>query len=103
MYAIVETGGKQYRIEEGVELKVEKLNAEPGNEIALDKVLMTGQDETINVGAPYLENATVTCEVIEHGRGKKVIIFKHKRRKDYRKKQGHRQDYTKLKVKSIQA
>ena len=103
MYAIVETGGKQYRIEEGAELVVEKLNAEPGKEIALDKVLMTGQEETISVGTPYLENAKVTCEILEHGRGKKVIIFKHKRRKDYRKKQGHRQDYTKIKVKSIQA
>jgi large subunit ribosomal protein L21 len=103
MYAIVETGGKQYRIEEGAELKVEKLDAEPGKEIDLDKVLMTGQDESINVGTPYLENAKVTCEVLEHGRGKKVIVFKHKRRKDYRKKQGHRQDYTKIKVKSIQA
>jgi large subunit ribosomal protein L21 len=103
MYAIVETGGKQYRIEEGAELNVEKLDVEAGNEIALDKVLMTGQDETVSVGTPYLENAKVTCEVMEHGRGKKIYIFKHKRRKDYRKKQGHRQDYTRLKVKSIQA
>jgi large subunit ribosomal protein L21 len=103
MYAIVETGGKQYRIEEGVVFNVERLDAEPGNEIALDKVLMTGGDDAINVGKPYLDNAKVTCEVLEHGRGKKVVIFKHKRRKDYRKKQGHRQEFTRIKVKSIQA
>ncbi|MFW6324121.1 MAG: 50S ribosomal protein L21 [Desulfovibrionales bacterium] len=103
MFAIVETGGKQYRVEEGQELKVEKLMADPGAELALEKVLLTGEGDDIQVGSPYLENAKVTCDVMEHGRGKKIIIFKHKRRKDYRRKQGHRQDFTKIRVKSIQA
>ncbi|MFO7718460.1 MAG: 50S ribosomal protein L21 [Thermodesulfobacteriota bacterium] len=103
MYAIVATGGKQYRVKEGMEIDVEKLHAAPGEEIALDTVLLLGQDDDVKVGTPYLENAKVTCEVLKHDRGDKVIIFKHKRRKDYRRKKGHRQDYTRLKVTAIQA
>ncbi len=103
MFAIIETGGKQYNIQEGTELKVEKLDAEAGSEIALDKVLMTGQDGDVTVGTPYLDNAKVTCEVMEHGRGKKIIVFKKKRRQGYRRTQGHRQDFTKIKIKSIEA
>ncbi|ACV69466.1 50S ribosomal protein L21 [Desulfohalobium retbaense] len=103
MYAIVATGGKQYRVKEGMEIDVEKLRAEPGDEIALDNVLLLGQDDDVKIGTPYLENAKVTCEVVKHDRGDKVIIFKHKRRKDYRRKTGHRQDYTRLKVTAIQS
>jgi large subunit ribosomal protein L21 len=102
MYAIVETGGKQYRVREGGMLHVEKLPGEPGDEVVLDKVLLLSDAGDVRVGTPYVE-ATVTCEVVEQDRGKKVIVFKHKKRKDYRKKAGHRQDYTALKVKSIQA
>lgn len=100
MYAIIETGGKQFRVEEGLELAVDKLNAEPGSELTIDKVLLVGGDD-IKVGAPYVDNAKVTCEVVKHARDKKIIVFKKLRRKDHRKKQGHRQDFTVLKVKSI--
>lgn len=103
MFAIVETGGKQYRVHEGLVIRVEKLEADPGKEVVLEKVLMVDKDGDMSVGAPYVDAAKVACEVMEHGRGRKIIVFKHKRRKDYRKKQGHRQDFTTIKVKSIQA
>lgn len=102
MYAIVETGGKQFRVEEGGKIFVEKLAAEAGSEIVLDKVLMVGGDK-FAVGAPYVAAAKVTAEVLEHGRGEKIIIFKKRRRQDSRKKQGHRQEFTALKIKGIQA
>lgn len=102
MYAIIETGGKQYRIEEGTQLRVEKLGAEAGAEVTLDKVLMLG-GENLVVGAPYVENATVTAEVVAHARAPKVQVFKRWRRNDSRKLRGHRQDYTTLKIKSINA
>lgn len=103
MFAIVETGGKQFRVEEGRSLKVSKLNVEAGSEITLDQVLVVGTGADVKIGQPLVEGAAVQCEVVVHGRDKKVIVFKKKRRKDYRKKQGHRQDFTLLKVKSIQA
>lgn len=102
MYAIIETGGKQFRVEEGREIVVERLKAEAGSELDIEKVLLIGGQET-TVGAPYIENAKVTCEVMEHGRGKKIIVFKKWRRNDSHKKQGHRQDFTRLKVKTISA
>ena len=102
MYAIIETGGKQYRVEEGSKIVVEKLAGEAGSEIKLDKVLMLG-GSSFNVGAPYVSGAKVTAEVIEHARAKKVIIFKKRRRHDSRLKQGHRQTYTTIKIKSITA
>ncbi|WP_291322402.1 50S ribosomal protein L21 [Desulfonatronospira sp.] len=103
MFAIVESGGKQYRVREGQRLKVARMDQEPGEEIVLDSVLAVGQDEEVQIGKPYLEDARVICDILEHDRDKKVIIFKKKRRKGYSKKQGHRQDYTALQVKSIQA
>ncbi len=103
MFAIVETGGKQFRVQEGLSVKVSKLDAEAGSELSLDKVLMAGEGEDLKVGTPYVDGAKVTCEVVDHGRDKKIIVFKKKRRKDYRKKQGHRQDFTTLKVTAIQA
>ena len=102
MYAIIETGGKQYRVEEGARLRVAKIDAEVGNEVTLDKVLLLGGGE-ISVGKPYVENAKVTAEVIEHGRGKKIRVFKKWRRNDSRRMQGHRQDYTAIKIKAITA
>ena len=102
MFAIIESGGKQFRVEEGREIVVERLQAEAGSELEIDKVLMLGGTQT-TVGAPYVENAKVTCEVMEHGRGKKIIVFKKWRRNDSSKKQGHRQNFTRLKVKAIQA
>ena len=103
MFAIVETGGKQFRVEEGRSLKVAKLDVQAGSEITLDKILLVGTVADVKIGQPFVDGAAVQCEVVEHGRDKKIIIFKKKRRKDYRKKQGHRQDFTTLKVKSIQA
>lgn len=103
MFAIVETGGKQYRVQEGLQIKVEKLDVDPAKEIELDKVLVVGEGGEVKIGTPYVEGAKVVCEVLGHGRGKKIIVFKKKRRKGYRKKQGHRQWFTALKVKEIKA
>ena len=102
MYAIVETGGKQFRVEEGATIRVAKLAAEAGSEVSLDKVLMVGGDE-VKIGAPYVADAKVMAKVLEHGRGEKVLVFKKWRRNDSRKLQGHRQDYTALEVTAIQA
>lgn len=102
MYAIIESGGKQFRVEEGGKVRVEKLVAEVGNDVVIDTVLMLGGG-SFAVGAPYIENAKVTAEVVEHGRGEKIIVFKKRRRQDSRRTQGHRQDYTTLKIKSITA
>ncbi|MFP4169283.1 MAG: 50S ribosomal protein L21 [Desulfonatronovibrionaceae bacterium] len=103
MFAIVETGGKQYKVREGDQLKVEKLSAEPGEEISLDRVICLGGDEEVQLGRPYVENAKVKCDVLEQSKDRKVLVFKHKRRKDYRRTRGHRQCFTRLKVKAIQA
>jgi large subunit ribosomal protein L21 len=102
MFAIVETGGKQFRVEEGRSLKVAKLDVQAGSEITLDKILLVGTGAEVKIGQPFVAGAAVQCEVVDHGRDKKIIIFKKNRRKDYRKAQGHRQDFTTLKVKSIQ-
>jgi len=103
MYAIIETGGKQYKVEEGLKLSVERINAEPGSEITVDKVLLVGRGDDVKVGAPYVNGAAVKCEVVNHARGKKIIVFKSRRRKDSKTKKGHRQELTTLKVKNIQA
>jgi large subunit ribosomal protein L21 len=102
MYVILETGGKQYPVKEGEVFTVEKIPAEVGQEVVLDKILFASKDEgDVLVGEPYL-NGKVVCEVVEQGRHRKVVVFKFKKRKDYKKKQGHRQYFTKLKVKSIE-
>ena len=103
MYAVVQTGGKQYRVSEGDVISVEKLNAEAGSTVVLDEVLVIGGENETVVGKPFIEGAAVSAEVVENGKGKKVIIFKYKAKKDYRRKQGHRQPYTKLQIKSISA
>ena len=100
MYAVVQTGGKQYRVSEGDVISVEKLNANPGETVVLNEVIAIGGEETA-VGTPFVEGASVECKVVENGKGKKVIIYKYKAKKDYRKKQGHRQPYTKLEVVKI--
>ncbi len=102
MYAVVRTGGKQYLVSEGDFFKVEKLAGEIGDTIVFDDVLLAGKDGDLNVGAPVLEGAKVTGTIVEQGRDKKLIIFKMKRRKGYRRKQGHRQHYTGIKVASIE-
>lgn len=101
MYAVVVTGGKQYRVEQGEWLRVEKLEGEEGSVVSLDRVLMIADGDSIKVGAPALEGATVTAEIIGQGRGKKVDIVKFRRRKHSRKHQGHRQSYTEIKITSI--
>ena len=100
MYAIIETGGKQIKVEAGQEIYVEKINAEAGEVVTFDKVLFVGGD-AVKVGAPFVEGATVTAKIEKQGRQKKVTVFKLKAKKNYRRKQGHRQPYTKLKIVSI--
>lgn len=100
MYAVIETGGKQYRVQEGDVITVEKLKAEAGDKVTFDKVLLMSDGKEVKVGTPYLD-AAVTGSVVENGRGQKVIIFKYKAKKDYRKKQGHRQPYTLVEITSI--
>lgn len=102
MYAIVESGGKQYRVTEGAKIRVDRLSVEPGGELTLDKVLMVGGTD-VKIGAPYVSGAAVTCTVASHDRGKKIVVFHKWRHNDSHKKQGHRQDYTTLEVKAIRA
>lgn len=102
MFAIIETGGKQVKVEEGQSIFVEKLEVEEGAEFTFDKVLFVGGDNT-KVGVPTVEGATVTATVEKHGRGKKINVIKFKRRKNYSRKQGHRQPYTKLTIGKINA
>ena len=103
MYAVIQTGGKQYRVSEGDILRVEKLGAEEGAEMELDKVLMIADGDNVKVGAPYVEGGKVSATVKSHGRGKKVKIVKFRRRKQYLKRQGHRQSYTELQITGISA
>ncbi len=101
MYAIVETGGKQYRAEEGKIIRVEKLTAVKGETIKFDRVLMLNSGEEMQIGKPYLEDLKVEGKVVGSGRGKKITVFKFKRKKNYRRKQGHRQPYTDVLINSI--
>jgi large subunit ribosomal protein L21 len=100
MFAIVKTGGKQYRVEPGLRLRVEKLDLEPGSQVELP-VLLLGGEKTV-VGAPVVEGAKVVAEVLGHGKGKKITISKFKAKVQYRRKRGHRQPYTKILIKEIQ-
>ena len=102
MYAIIETGGKQVKVVEGQEIYVEKLDANADETVSFDKVLLVGGD-AVKVGAPYVEGATVTAKVEKQGRQKKITVFKYKPKKNYSRKQGHRQPYTKLVVQKINA
>ena len=101
MYAVVVTGGKQYRVEEGQTLKVEKLEVATGESIELEKVMLIGNGDDVKIGAPVVEGAKVVAEIINHGRHKKVKILKFKRRKHHMKQMGHRQWFTELKITSI--
>ena len=103
MYAVIKTGGKQYRVANGEKLKVEQIPADIGQEIVLDQVLMVGEGGDVKVGAPLVAGATVTIKVIAHGRADKVKIFKLRRRKHYQKHQGHRQNYTEIEISAINA
>ncbi len=101
MYAVVKTGGKQYRVSAGTKIKVEQLNGDVGSEVTLDQVLMIAEDGNVKLGRPTLSGAAVKARVIAHGRGDKVNIFKMRRRKHYRKSQGHRQNFTELEITGI--
>ncbi|WP_026485965.1 50S ribosomal protein L21 [Caldanaerobius polysaccharolyticus] len=103
MYAIIETGGKQYRVQEGDVLDIEKLNAEPNDVVEFDKVLAVSKDGNLQVGSPYVEAAKVQAKVLEHGKGKKIIVFKYKPKKNYRRKKGHRQLFTRVEIQKILA
>lgn len=103
MYAIIETGGKQYRVAEGQTLKIEKLPVEAGHTVDFDRVLVVGAGEEIKVGAPVVTGAKVVAEVLSHGRGDKIRIIKFRRRKHHMKRAGHRQYYTEVKITKVQA
>ncbi len=103
MYAVIETGGKQYKVSVGQRLEVEKLGHEVGSEVVLDRVLMVGGDGEVKIGRPLVEGAKVLARVEAQGKGKKIVVFKKKRRKGYRRTQGHRQLLTTLKITDIQA
>jgi large subunit ribosomal protein L21 len=100
MYAIIKSGGKQYKVEAGNIIRVEKLDVEPGAEVKFD-VLMTVDGKTVKVGEPLVDDVEVKGKVLEHGKAKKVIVFKYKKKKDYRKKQGHRQPYTSVEITAV--
>ncbi len=101
MYAVVATGGKQYKVSEGDILRVEKLAGDVGDTVALDQVLMVADGEDVRIGQPLVENAAVNARIVEQGKAKKILVFKYKRRKRYRRKQGHRQSFTAIKIDKI--
>lgn len=101
MYAVIKSGGRQYKVEPGQVIRVDKLEAQVGETVSLDQVLLINDGVALKAGAPHLEGAAVLATVIEQDRGKKIIVFKKKRRQGYQKKQGHRQDYTALKINAI--
>jgi large subunit ribosomal protein L21 len=103
MYAVVTSGGKQYKVEEGETLKVEKIPGDVGSSVKFDRVLMIADGDTVSIGQPVLDDALVEGHIVEQGKSKKVIVFKYKRRKRYHRKHGHRQQYTAVKIDSIQA
>ncbi|CAE6511853.1 MAG TPA: 50S ribosomal protein L21 [Nitrosomonas nitrosa] len=103
MYAVIKTGGKQYRVEVGNKLKVEQLPAEAGSDLVIEQVLMVSEGENVSVGKPFLESAKVNATVLSHGRHDKIRIFKMRRRKHYQKHQGHRQNYTEIQITGISA
>jgi large subunit ribosomal protein L21 len=103
MYAIIETGGKQYRVAQGHEVRVEKLPGDVGDRVVFDQVLLTSDGENIDIGKPYLENVRVVGRLKRHDKDKKVLVFKYKKRKGYRKTCGHRQNFTLVSIENIEA
>jgi large subunit ribosomal protein L21 len=103
MYAVIETGGKQYRVSEGDTLFIEKLDVQPDETVEFDRVLAVGGDEGVKVGAPLIEGAKVTAKAIKNGKGKKITVFTYRAKKNSKRKMGHRQPYTKVEIQSIQA
>lgn len=103
MYAVIETGGKQYRVEKESVLFIEKLDAQEGDKVTFDKVLLVKNGDETKVGAPLVEGAKVVGKVVKHGKGKKITVFKYKPKKNYKRKKGHRQPYTQVVIESIEA
>lgn len=103
MYAVIATGGKQYKVSKGDVLRVEKLGVEPGEDVSFDKVLLVADGENVNIGAPYVNGGNVSAKVQANGRGKKIEIIKFQRRKHHRKQMGHRQDFTEIEITDISA
>lgn len=103
MYAIVETGGFQFRVEPGMKLNVPRLSSDEGESVSLERVLLLEDGDDVQVGSPHVEGASVKARVLEHGRGGKITVYKRKRRKGYERTRGHRQDYTRIEVESIEA
>ena len=103
MYAVIETGGKQYRVSEGDVIFIEKLNVEAEAEVTFDKVIAVGKDEGVVVGAPYVDGAAVSAKALKNGKGKKVIVYTYKPKKDSDRKKGHRQPYTQVRIEAIKA
>ena len=103
MYAIIETGGKQYKVEAGDSVYIEKLDVTQDDEITFEKVIAVGKDDGITVGAPFVDGATVTAKVLKNGKAKKIIVFTYKSKKNEKRKKGHRQPYTKVEISAINA
>jgi large subunit ribosomal protein L21 len=103
MYAVIDTGGKQYRVQEGDMVFVDKLPVEDGSTVTFDRVLAVSKEGSVSFGRPLVENASVDAKVMAHGKGKKIIVFKYKPKKGYRRKQGHRQPYTRIQIEKINA
>lgn len=101
MYAVIKTGGKQYRVTTGQKLKIEQIPADIGQEISLDQVLSVGEGEALQIGAPFVAGASVKATVLAQGRHKKIIVFKMRRRKNYRRTQGHRQNFTEIRIDTV--
>jgi large subunit ribosomal protein L21 len=103
MYAVINTGGKQYKVQQGETLRIEKIAGEIGSKVTFDKVLMVADGENVRVGQPVIEKAAVQASIVEQDKAKKILVFKYKRRKRYRRKQGHRQPYTAIRIDGIEA
>jgi large subunit ribosomal protein L21 len=103
MYAVIKTGGKQYRVTSGDEIKFEKLDGNVGDSVTFERVLLTSDGKKVNVGKPYLKTSKVIGRITHQGKNKKIVVFKYKRRKGYRRKQGHRQDFTLVRIENIEA
>lgn len=103
MYAIIETGGKQYKVQVGDSIRVEKLNVAAGESIVFENVLVVGKDDSLSVGTPFVQGAAVKADVVGDGKGEKIIVYKYKSKKTYHKKNGHRQPFTKVTITSIEA
>ncbi len=102
MYAVIETGGKQYKVAEGDTVFVEKLGLDEGAEVTFEKVAALGKDDGLVIGAPYVDGAKVSAKVIKNGKEKKILVFKYKAKKNYRRRKGHRQPYTKVQIEKIE-